>query len=366
MPDGNVKVLVTPTAEGPRVGFSGLATCGSVWSCPVCANKIAARRSEEIAAAIRKWEAMGGRVAMVTLTMRHQRGQRLTDLWDCLSASWGAVIRGTWVEDQEKYGTPIFRRILSGKNKGEIVTENRIGWLRAAEATHPVVNGWHVHLHTLLFLKGDPDLDGLSKAMFQRWRTRLVGLGMTAPIASKGGLDARWIDAGDDSAVSEYLSKATYDGALRAGFELARGGQKKAGGATPFEMLANVCENLDNADDGVLQLRAECDLARWWEWEEASKFRRQMTWSRGFRDFLRLEDEATDEEIAAEDGTTAETVISEIIPNEGWATARRDIPAVRRRAVRWYQDEYLPTLEAYPDFGRLWREAFFRERVERR
>ena len=366
MPDGNVKVLVTPTAEGPRVGFSGLATCGSVWSCPVCSNKIAARRSEEIADVVRRWEAMGGRVAMVTLTMRHQRGQRLTDLWDCLSASWAAVVNGGWAEDQEKYGTKIPRRILSGKDKGKIVTENRIGWLRAAEATHPVVNGWHLHLHTLLFLKGDPDLDGLSKAMFQRWRTRLVGLGMTAPIASKGGLDARWIDAGDDSAVSEYLSKATYDGALRAGFELARGGQKKAGGATPFEMLANVCENLDNADDAVLQVRATADLARWWEWEEASKFRRQMTWSRGFRDFLMLEDEATDEEIAAEDGTTSETVISEIIPNEAWATARRDIPAVRRRAVRWYQDEYSPTLEAYPDFGRLWREAFFRERVERR
>lgn len=365
MPDGNVKVLVTPTADGPRVGFSGLATCGSVWSCPVCSNKIATRRSEDIAAAVRKWEQMGGRVAMVTLTMRHKRGQRLSDLWDALSAGWGAVVRGTWADDQEKYGTPMPRKISSGKRKGEIVIENRVGWLRAAEATHPVVNGWHLHIHTLLFLKGDPDLDALSKSMFQRWRTRLVGLGMSAPIASRGGLDARWIDAGDDGFVSEYVTKSTYDGALRAGFEVARGGQKKAGGRTPFQMLASVCDNLDNADDSLLQARAEADLSRWWEWEQASKGRRQITWSRGFRDFLALDDEISDEDIAAEDGTTDDTLIAHIMSAQEWIVARRDIPKVRRGAVTWYRDEYLPTVRDYPDFDRLWRESFFKERLMR-
>lgn len=45
-------------------------------------------------------------------------------------------------------------------------------------------------------------------------------------------------------------------------------------------------------------------MARWWEWEEASDGRRQLTWSRGQRDLRALAglgQEATDEEIADED-----------------------------------------------------------------
>lgn len=366
VPGGNVKVLVTPTSDGPRVGFGGLATCGSVWACPVCSNKIAARRTQEIAAAVRKWESMGGRVALVTLTMRHNKGQRLADLWANLSKSWAAVLKNEWNDDQLKYGVPVERVITHGKRKGQTVIEKRIGWMRAVEATHPVVNGWHLHIHALLFLKGEPDLDGLSKSMFQRWRGSLVAAGMAAPIATKGGLDARWIESGDGEIVGEYVAPGTYDGALRAGMELARGGQKKAGGQTPFQMLASVCENYDNADDALLQARAAADLGRWYEWEQASKGRRQITWSRWLRAYLALEDESTDEDIVAEDGTTDETLISDIMSSEVWATARRDIPAVRRRAIVWYQEEYLPMIADDPDFERLRREARFKERVARK
>jgi hypothetical protein len=364
MPDGMVKAMITPSPTGPITGFSGLATCGSVWSCPVCSYKIATRRAQDIAQVIRVWEALGGRVAMVTLTMRHKRGQRLEELWAALSKAWQSVTMGDWSDDQELYGTPIPRRITHGARKGQLVTENRIPWMRAVEATHGV-NGWHLHIHSLLFLKGNPDLDGLSKSMFQRWRTRLVGVGLSAPIASRGGLDARWIVAGDDSHIDEYVTKGTYDGALRAGFEAAAGGQKKAGGKAPFQMLANVCDNLDNADSPTLQKVAEADLARWWEWEQASKGRYQITWSRGFRDFLALEDEMTDEEIAAEDGTTDQTVINAYYVNSEWAVIRRDIPAEKRRMLDWFADEYLPTLDLVPNWARQWQESFFVERRER-
>lgn len=311
MPDGVVKAVVTPTPNGPRAGFQGLATCGSVWACPVCSHKVATRRSEQLAEAIRRWESQGGRVAMVTLTMRHKRGQDLSDLWDALSYAWQAVLKNEWAADQETYGTPIPRLVTHGKRKGQVVTENRIGWVRAVEATHGV-NGWHLHIHALLFLKGDPDLDGLGKSMFQRWRDALIRKGLAAPIASRGGLDAKWIE-GTAEPLAGYFTKNTYDGALRAGFEVARGQQKtgrKDGGRTPFEMLLNVTENLDNADDPLAQSRAVRDLARWHLWENVSKGKLQITWSRGFRDFLGLDDEQTDEDIAAEDMTTEETVVN--------------------------------------------------------
>lgn len=366
LPDGKVKVLVTPTAAGPRVGFTGLATCGSVWSCPVCSHKISTRRGEDIAAAIRRWEEMGGRVAFVTLTMRHKRGQRLSDLWDALSSAWTSVTQ--WEGDQERFGTPMTRRVTHGARKGQVVTENKIGWLRAVEATHGV-NGWHLHVHALMFLRGDVDLDGLSKAMFQRWRARLVGLGLHAPIASKGGLDARWVAVGDTAPMADYFTKSTLDGALRAGFEASRGGHKKAGGTTPFGMLANVTEHhpeVGNADStDVDHMVAKADLARWWEWEAASKGRRQITWSRGFRDFLALDVEETDDEIAAEDATTDDTVTHAHYVNSDWALLRRDIAEVKRQAAEWYEFEYLPTLEAFPPWLEQWRQSWWDERLAR-
>ena len=45
-------------------------------------------------------------------------------------------------------------------------------------------------------------------------------------------------------------------------------------------------------------------LARWWEWEQASEGRRQLTWSTGARDLRKLAGlgaEDTDEDIVAED-----------------------------------------------------------------
>ena len=48
-------------------------------------------------------------------------------------------------------------------------------------------------------------------------------------------------------------------------------------------------------------------MARWWEWEQASDGRRQLTWSRGARDLRSLAAlgrEATDEEIAEEEQET--------------------------------------------------------------
>ena len=45
---GNVGVR----SGGGAVGFSGLATCSSVWACSVCSVKIAVQRSAEVAMAI--------------------------------------------------------------------------------------------------------------------------------------------------------------------------------------------------------------------------------------------------------------------------------------------------------------------------
>ena len=56
--------------------YGGLQTCGSVWTCPICAAKIAERRRLEIQAAMAQHRAQGGEVHLLTLTTPHTRDKR--------------------------------------------------------------------------------------------------------------------------------------------------------------------------------------------------------------------------------------------------------------------------------------------------
>lgn len=76
-----VSVRLSP-GERPVAGFEGLATCGSVWACPRCSAVIAAERAAAMGEAIRACLDAGGAVYLLTLTLRHQSGDKLAELWD--------------------------------------------------------------------------------------------------------------------------------------------------------------------------------------------------------------------------------------------------------------------------------------------
>lgn len=295
--DGAATVRVGEVGGENRAGFGGMAVCGNVWACPCCSEKIMAGRQEEIAAVIKAWTATGGRVALVTLTMRHDAGQRLKLLWDSLADAWHKTTSGrAWETAQDKYGAPVERVITQGKRRGEIVTENRIGWVRVVETTVGEA-GWHVHVHAALLIPGTVDAktaDELGCDMFQRWRDALVRNGLAAPLARHGGLDVSMYadEAGDGSGgrLANYFTKNVYrSSAERAAMEIGRGDLKRARGnhRTPFQVLTDIVENF-HASDGDL----------WREWEKASKGRRQIGWSAGLRQRMLLEPEQTDEELA--------------------------------------------------------------------
>lgn len=316
----STKQGVTVRASGAgverRAGFSGLATCGSVWACPCCATKVLAGRQVELTAALNAWTATGGRVVMLTLTMRHFRGQGLRQLWDGLAYAWGKVTSGRqWQDTQAAYGAPVERVVTSGKRKGQLVTENRVGWVRVVETTHGD-NGWHVHAHVALLVPGSTDVqaaDELGCAMFQVWRDALVRKGFAAPLARHGGLHAKLWD-GSSAVMGEYFTKNEYSAdASAAALELARGDLKVAreGHRTPFRILGD-----------VLLLGQLDDLELWKTWEQGSHRRRQMTWSVGLRGRL-LPDVAdlTDEELAQAAELAGEALV--VISSAGWAKVCR-------------------------------------------
>jgi hypothetical protein len=274
------------------VGFAGLATCGSVWACGVCNAKIMARRQLEIGAAVEQWEEQGGSVAFGTQTMRHWSGHRLEDLWACLSKAWQRVIGGkAWKTAKKRYGIA--------------------GWLRVVEVTFGL-NGWHVHVHYLLFLESvtvATDLDALKRSMFGRWSSALRSLGLPAPLLNSQ--DLRVLDGPADEALAGYFTKAVHS-AKRIGLELTSSQTKTARGV---HKTRSVWDFLDD----VLDLGDADALQHWHEWQRGSKGRRQLTWSKGLRELLGLRYEKSDEDVAAEElGSKVDDLV--IITAAGWRT----------------------------------------------
>lgn len=257
-----------------RGSFSGIATCGSVWACPVCSAAIQSERTAQVATLL-KWAVQQGyTVIFETATLRHHAGQSLTDLWSGLGTAWSSMrTSGSYRRFQKR--------------------NNYVGYVRAVEVTYGD-NGWHPHVHSfhIFDLGGIPQVSTPEWGVYEERCAALVAEMKTLRFTSwaygahKAGLGAPLERAFDVQVVHkpesarDYISKAVYDDsknekALRKqAFELQSAGLKKGkmGGRTPFELLRSVVE------DGLAD-----DLDLWNEYEKASKGRRALTWSRGLK-----------------------------------------------------------------------------------
>src|SRR3954466_9585575 len=283
---GGPILRISGEGEERIAGYAGLVTCGSVWACPCCSAKIAARRAEELSKVMRTVLTNGGSASLITLTMRHHSGHKLKDLWQALSAAWHGVISGKqWMADQELGGL--------------------LGWVRVVEATHGR-NGWHLHVHALVCWNRPVSLalaQEIGHRMWQRWSRVLERKGLTS-WKHRGGVDVRMATLGTDN-LAHYFNKLAR--------EVTYSHMKEArGGRSPFKILT----------DG-LQTGDASDLDLWGEWEQASYGRRQLTWSLGAHDLRKLAGlgaEQSDEEVAEED-LAGEDVIA--LPHPTWEALLR-------------------------------------------
>lgn len=276
--------------NGGVAHYAGLTTCGSVWACPVCSAKIRNTRSADISAAAARWDLAGGSVYMVTFTAPHDLGMRLGMLLPVIADSFRAVIGGgAWLK--------LRRRVRIA------------GTIRSVEITHGV-NGWHPHLHVLVFVHGDPGAAGLAAMTLHfraKWKRAVVAAGCRAPDEVHGVKVDRCLSAAEAGA---YIAK-TQDGGRSPGNELARGDLKSGrnGHRTPFEILEDFRWSGD-ADD----------LGLWRAYERATKGRQAITWSKGLRALLGAPPDRKDEEIAAE-RVGGDVVV--MIPVETWRAVVR-------------------------------------------
>lgn len=326
--------------DGHTVG-SSLQHCGSVWACPVCSAQILELRARRLAAIVDEWRARGGQLAMVTLTLSHDRSDSLADLWNDLQDSWTAILATpAWRAAQDRYGVVLdegttvaldsgafvdfldrsiaesdkpdhverlqgLKESLKGATYSKPRGKKRIPMCRAIEAVWGPEYGWHVHVHALLFLPGGFDAGSMlgdiwmgdetsrRKGMLERWQFQVEKRGRVAHPLGQEAHIVKPSESGTDT-VAKYLAKAVMDGDISK--EIIRGDMKLAYGErfTPWQLLALVA-------GGDHPEKEKLVSALWAEWETVSRGRRQMILSQGFADWLGLESIAEDDSQAMAD-----------------------------------------------------------------
>ncbi len=292
---GNSMVSVERHLKGYAYA-SGLQTCGSVWACPICSFKIRLKRAAELAVAIAVHQANGGTVLLLTLTTQHSFGESLDEVW--------SVVQDTWAFVTGHYRYRKLRDRLG------------IGFVRTMEVMHGL-NGWHPHLHVLLFCDApvDPfdtpdEYHEIGRTFHDLWVKRMEEK-HGRDVRSSYGVDLRLVKGDGADGVGMYCTKAGWEVALADGKQ-----GRTSTSRHPFAIAFDAVENGDAADIALFQ-----------EWVKGSHGRHMWSWSKGLRQKLRLGAERTDEELAAEAEESVEQIC--VIAPELWTAI-----AVTRRGLR--------------------------------
>jgi hypothetical protein len=284
--EGPLPVLRRLDGAGARVG--SVKTCGSVWACPVCAAKVAGQRQTELAYAMKKHTANGGHAYLLTFTFPHYRDQTLAELMEPF-----AKARNRF---QSSKG---WKKVMGAEG-----TAGRLGGVTSLEVTYGGANGWHPHLHMLVFCQpgafaeSEPDeLGRLTSRAIDFFRDEWVRL-----LEKSGLVDAsnrEWasqyaLDVRGGKGAAEYVAKWGLVEELTMSH--AKTGKRHTFGTkdhyTPFQLLELSEHDMKNQGDG----RA----ARVFH-EFVTEFdgKRMLTWSPGLKKHFGI-DEIEDEEAAAE------------------------------------------------------------------
>ena len=245
--------------EGLPANYRNLATCGSVWACPVCASKIQERRRLELEHLVEWADGQGLQAIMVTFTFPHTGFDSLGDL----------LARQADAFKRFRRGSPFT------KLKDSIGFQ---GLVRSLEVTHGLANGWHPHTHELWLVDSKVG-ENIRGRLVELWERACIAAGLLDPADHAKILAFRQhsLDVRLNATSGEYLAKQ--DSSRKWGItqEVAKATSKagKAKGVHPHEFLIR---------------KAKGDESRYFEYLEAMKGKRQLFWSPGLKERCSLAD----------------------------------------------------------------------------
>jgi hypothetical protein len=297
----NGRVQVRLAGEDyPVAHYSRVQLCGHIWTCPVCSPRIRQVRAGDVDQAATTWLAHhgSGSVLLLTLTLPHDAGEQLTLVLGAVRRAFSALVAGrAWQEDKKSY--------------------QLAHYIRAHDFTVGT-NGWHPHVHLLLFAGAEltaEQLSALKLRLFTRWGAAVQELDRRAPSWEHGvTLEA----ARNRKDVTRYVCQVVTDQDGQDGpdvaMEVARGDLKSSrhyGQRTPWQLLEDYAATRTQRDRGL-----------WREYEKATRGVKAMRWSNGLRAAVGLGEERTDQQIVMEE--IGGQVLYEFSPREwkGFRDAR--------------------------------------------
>ena len=253
--------------------YSNLQMCGSVWNCPICAAKISEQRRSELKRGIACHRKNGGSVYLLTLTNSHHFGDNLKQLM----AGQRKALKYLWSDR---------------KPKEHFAELGKVGHITANEVTHGK-NGWHPHMHILLFFNAAVDTEALQTFIAEYWQHCCKKSGLKQPSIEHG------CDITDGKFADRYVSKWGLEE------EMTKSHIKKGldGGSTPFDLL-RLSETGCERSGQLFQTFAE-----------AYKGKRQLSWSSGLKDLLGVP-KTTDKQLAEVEDE--DSVDEKELPMEIW------------------------------------------------
>ncbi len=245
--------------ETGKSHLSGIAACGLFWICPVCSAKISMLRQEEIKEALQAAAAQELQAYFVTFTASHKRG-------DSLINNFGSM----------KDAVTFMRSAQSWKKLRK--DTGFVGNIDSWETPYGQNNGWHVHLHSVFFMRPGLDVQELEKRIYSLWEKSLSKQGLHA--SELHGVKA--VKATDDK-ISEYLAK---DYTLQAEMTSENYKESKGKSYSPMQLLA-LYQTGDRQAGRLFQ-----------EYAIATRGKSKIRFSRGLKALLGLGKSASDQELA--------------------------------------------------------------------
>lgn len=289
-------VSVYRNDDGSGTSLTGLNRCGNIWTCPVCAAKVAEARRAELNAGLVAHLGNGGAAYLVTLTFPHEADHPIAELLERFTNARQRLQNSrTWKRVMEEAG--------------------RIGSVASLEVTISQENGWHPHLHLLVFAEangfaeGDPINDQgdlISPAIIElkhAWTNILLKTGLGDQQKLHHMLQHA-INVRGGNQAAEYIAKYGRDERWGQSSEMTRHYAKQGSAGerdgllhfTPFQLLTWA----GNQDEWATR--------KFIEYAAAIEGKRAVTWSPGLKKSLGVNSDLTDEEIAASDDVMPEQI----------------------------------------------------------
>lgn len=195
VPSRDVELVRTVERGKGRGHIGAVQRCGRA-QCPHCWAGICAVRARELSRGVTWWRARGGRVWLVTLTIRHHRGDAIERFRGGMFGAWSSMLATReWQAFRRDHALTL--------DDGSTV---RVGYARAFEANEGK-HGYHPHFHALVATSHETTQGDVYRVVCGGWR-RAVARMLPGHEPTDHGLDVRECD---DAMGAAYVAKMGFE-----------------------------------------------------------------------------------------------------------------------------------------------------------